>query len=108
MGSFVVIVFISPTAYLQANIVAKILGAMAGFLLHKYVSFSWMQRDRTGRQVFFFILLLLGNLCLSTLLLYIGALLLGLPEIMAKIVADIVVIATTFILGRILIFRAAR
>lgn len=96
-----------PGAWLAANIAGKSTGALLGFLLHRHFTFSWQHRDGGARQLIAYICLFTANLALSSGLLWLlveGA---HLNDLVAKVLADVVVIATSFVVSRTWVYRAA-
>ena len=97
----------APPAYLAANAAGKLAGAGLGFVLHRRFSFSWRQKDRGSRQLVSYLCLFAANLALSSALL---ALLVGrfdVHKLVAKVLVDAVVIATSFVVSRHWVYRAA-
>jgi putative flippase GtrA len=96
-----------PGQHLAANLAGKLVGAGAGFLLHKYVSFAGTQRDGAGRQAFSYALLLGFNLLLSSTLLWLLVDNLHLNAYWARLFVDAVVIAVSFLGSKLWVYRAA-
>jgi putative flippase GtrA len=107
MAVFWAIITLVPQGYLPANVAAKMVGATVGFVLHKYVTFSWQQKSETTEQVKAYILLFIFNITLSTVLLWLLVSQFHAPEILAKICTDIVVIVTSFFVSRHFVYRSA-
>ena len=106
-ATFAALVGIMPTAYLFANLAGKIVGAATGFVLHKYFTFSWSQKHQSGKQLISYTGLMVFNLAQSTLLLWLLVAQLGCDKLIAKIMVDLVVIATSFVVSRFWIYRPA-
>ena len=105
LGSFSAMVHFAPDRPLEANAIAKVIGATLGFFLHKYVTFSDPQRDGVLRQGLRYALLLLMNVVLGSALLH---LLLGswpLPVVPTRILVDGVIIVASFFASRSLVFN---
>ncbi|MEY2928223.1 MAG: hypothetical protein RL367_2700 [Pseudomonadota bacterium] len=96
-----------PSAYLPANVAGKAVGAAVGFVLHKYFTFSWDQKQRTGQQILSYLALMLLNFATSCVLLWLLVARLGLDKFVAKVMTDLVVIATSFLVGRLWVYRPA-
>lgn len=107
MAVFLGIMHFAPGAHLAANFAAKAAGAFTGFFLHKYVTFSWAQRDAAARQALAYVLLLCANLAGSTALLWLLVDWGGLPALAGKILTDAAVILATFLGGRFFVYRPA-
>lgn len=88
-----------------ANISGKIAGAGAGFLLHKYVTYLDRQAGAMPGQAAKYLLLLGFNLLLSISLVFVFIDLLDLPVVAFRIVADVIVIACSYVGMRMLVFR---
>ncbi len=98
---------IAPPAYLVANAAGKIAGALLGFALHKRFTFIWQQKDCGSRQLISYLCLFLANLALSSALLSLLVAGFGVHNLLAKILVDAVVIATSFVVSRHWVYRAA-
>lgn len=97
----------SPTTYLEANLVGKAAGAAVGFLLHRHFTFSWEQKHKPGKQLLSYIGLMLFNLAASSALLWFLVDQAGMGKLLAKPFVDIVVIATSFLVSRLWIYKPA-
>lgn len=104
---FSVIVLMAPVLLIPANVAGKIAGAALGFVLHRNWTFAGVHRDSATRQLISYLLLLLFNIAASSALLWLLAEALGLWVPAAKLVADAVVIALAFVIGRSIVFRPA-
>lgn len=96
-----------PGQHLAANIAGKIVGAAAGFVLHKYVTFAGAQADGTGRQALSYAVLLGFNLMLSSVLLWLLVDRLESNAYGARLFVDIVVIGVSFLGAKLWVYRAA-
>jgi putative flippase GtrA len=106
LGLFTAITALSSgRLYVLANIAAKVAGAAVGFALHKNVTFTWQQQSSVSVQTLLYGTLLLFNTGLSTLLLYVAVSVLAQPAIASKIAIDVVVVGTSFVISRNLVFR---
>jgi putative flippase GtrA len=96
-----------PRAYLAANIVGKAVGALVGFVLHKYFTFSWEQKAGAGQQALSYAALFGVNIATSSALLWLLVGQAGVNAYLVKPFIDGVVIATSFVAGRLWIYRPA-
>ena len=103
--TFVVFLHFFPSSYIAANALGKIGGAISGFVFHKHYTFAGQQEKSTSRQFFLYIALSIGNMFLSSILIYVGVERLRLNELIAKIITDGIVIACSFIINRLLVFK---
>ena len=104
-GIFFAGVFLAPGHYLTANLVGKATAGACGFVLHNYVTFGGRQRHGTGAQILRYCLLLGLNAGLSTVLVYLGASVLGLPPGWVKAGSEVVVIGNAYLMSRLVVFR---
>ena len=88
-----------------ANLAAKLCGAVLGFVMHKFVTFSWQQASRGSTQFGKYILLWFMNVAAANMILFVGTSLLALPHFPVKIFGDIVIVASSFLIGRFFIFH---
>lgn len=105
--SFTAIFYFFPTHYLIANVAAKIIGALTGFILHRSFTFRGDQAYGPSRQLASYLLLLGANILVANGLLYAAVRYFGAPELAAKVATDILVIALSFIVSRVFIFQHA-
>ena len=96
-----------PDHHLAANVTGKIVGAAAGFFLHKHVSFAGTQADGAGRQALSYSLLLGFNLLLSSALLWLLVDRLAINAYAARLFVDGVVIGVSFLGSKFWVYRAA-
>jgi putative flippase GtrA len=104
---YAAIIHAVPGAYLVANLIGKAVGAGVGFVLHKHFTFSWEQKHRTGAQIASYLALMLFNFASSSAILWLLVAQLGMDKFVAKIIVDVVVIATSFVVGRLWVYKAA-
>ena len=102
---YVLMMCFFPSIYIAANILGKTVGAFSGFFLHKHYTFAGQQDKSTPTQLIFYVALYFGNMTMSSFLIYLGVTWIGYNELLAKIVADAVVIACSFLLNRLLVFK---
>ena len=88
-----------------ANLIAKFFGASLGFVLHKFVTFSWRQASDGSTQLGKYILLWFINMVAANMILFIGTSMLALPHFPVKIFGDIIIVASSFLIGRFFIFH---
>lgn len=104
---FAAILWFMPDAYLVANIIGKVTGALVGFVLHRHFTFSWEHKDKASRQVVSYILLLAANLAISSLMMWLLVDSAGANAFVAKLFVDVVVIVSSFVAGRLWVYRPA-
>lgn len=104
---YLAVLFVAPGAYLAGNVAGKAAGAALGFVLHKRFTFSWRQKDPAHRQLASYAALFAANLLLSSFLLWLLAGRIGIGPVVAKLAVDVIVIATSFIVSRAWVYRAA-
>ena len=80
---------------------------MLGFFLHRHFTFSWEQRHGARRQFVSYCAVLLGNIALSTALLWLLVEQAQANAFVARIATDAVVIVVAFLLSRLWVYRAA-
>ena len=93
-----------PDAYVAANVAAKTIGALSGFFLHKHFTFAGEQAHGAPTQLTLYIALYVFNMALSSAIIFGAVEVLGWHELLAKIVADVIVVATSFVTCRLLVF----
>jgi putative flippase GtrA len=91
-----------------ANVLSKLAATLAGAVLHRRYTFAGPQRLGPARQMLFYAALSLFNLGLSTGLIVVLSSMLGWPGLVAKLLADVVVIAVSFVVSRVFIYAPAR
>lgn len=102
--SFYVLTRLWPDAYVVANLVAKTVGALSGFFLHKHFTFAGEQAHSASTQLSLYITLYFVNMALSSAILFGAVDMLQWHELAAKVVADGFVVATSFLTCRMLVF----
>lgn len=105
IGSFWAFVTLWPEQHLAGNTLAKVAGALTGFILHKYLTFAGDQSDPVQKQAVRYVSLLAANIAGANLLLYLFIDILALPTLPAKIGVDVLVIIVSFFVSRHLVFR---
>lgn len=105
--AYALLLWTMPGAYLPANMIGKAIGAAVGFVLHRSFTFSWDQKDGAGRQALSYAAVFLANIASSSLLLWLLVGQIGMNEYAAKLIVDAVVIATSFVAGRLWVYRPA-
>ena len=71
--------------YLLAAVVAFLLAVVASFVLQKFFTFNDYTRSKTGKQAAFYLGFQVFNLCLNTLLMYVGVDLLHIQYLLAQV-----------------------
>jgi putative flippase GtrA len=97
-------VFVSSDLYVIGNVVARVSGALLGFLLHRSWTFRTEYRHNKKLQLLMYVSLLSVNILASSVLLIIFVDLLLLGELYARIITDVVIITFTFIISKLFIF----
>ncbi|WP_282604522.1 GtrA family protein [Pelagibius sp. Alg239-R121] len=105
LGSFTAVVLTWPDQHLLGNTLAKIAGALTGFILHKYLTFAGDQSDPVHKQALRYVTLLAVNIAGANFLLYIFIDILAAPTLPAKIGVDVLVIISSFFISRHLVFK---
>ena len=103
--TFTLLLYLLTDQYLWANFAAKLAGALTGFLLHRNFTFKGAHKYGPARQFASYSLLLGSNILVVNALLYLGVEQLQLPETIAKVASDVIVIAISFIISRMFIFK---
>ena len=102
---FIALTSLSPQGYVAANVAGKSAGALSGFFLHKHYTFAGgRQRKSTLVQLVLYFALYVTNMALSTLIIHLCVMLLGWNDLHAKVIADGIVIAGSFLVSRLLVF----
>ena len=104
---FSAVLFSAPAAYLLANLAGKAAGALLGFVLHRNFTFRGQHRYGPRRQFASWCAVLLGNMAVSTLLLWLLVEQAGANAFLARVAVDALVILTTFVVSRLWVYRAA-
>jgi putative flippase GtrA len=105
--SFSAVVLIWPEKHIVGNVIGKLIGAVAGFLLHKYFSFAGPHRYSGVHQLGAYLLVLISNIGLGTVLIYFFVDIFGSPKIPARILVDVVIVVITFRIYRKRVFGHA-
>ncbi len=92
----------------QSNAVGRLVTTVVGALLHRRYTFAGPQRMGILRQVMAYFALSGMNLAISTGLILLFAYHMDLAPLLAKMLADVVIIAISMVVGRFLIFAPAR
>lgn len=92
----------------RANVASKLAATLAGAVLHRRFTFAGPQRLGLARQMLAYAALSLFNLGLSTALIVVFSSHLGWPALLAKLTADVFVIALSFVVSRFFIYAPAR
>lgn len=104
--TFSLIVLATPDYYQAANIVARLTGAIIGFFLHKYFTFSDNQQTRNKKtQLFQYTVLFTTNICFSAALLYLLIDQFRSNPFVARIITDVLVISASYLVSRYIIFK---
>ncbi len=105
LAVFVLLNAVAPEHYLLTNLAGKLAGAFAGFFLHKYFTFAGPQAMQTRYQFIAYAALLGFNLALSAALLWALVDQMMAPTMPARIAVDIVIIMTSFLASRQIVYR---
>jgi putative flippase GtrA len=95
-----------PGQHLFANIAGKLTGAAAGFVLHKYISFTGAQAASTQRQALSYAMLLTFNLLLSSFLLWLLVDWFALNAFAARLAVDAIIIGVSFLGSKFWVYKA--
>lgn len=106
IGTFALLVERIGTAPLPANICAKAVAGCFAFFTHRHVTFGGAAEAGVAGQAVRYVLLLAANSVASSGLL--ALFLHALPSpVIAKILADVILIAVSFSLSKWVVFRSA-
>ncbi|WP_038364544.1 GtrA family protein [Bosea sp. UNC402CLCol] len=107
IGTFALLVERLGTAPLPANICAKGVAGCFAFCTHRYVTFGGAAEAGVGGQALRYVLLLAANSLASSalLVLFLHAMT---SLVVAKIAADVILIAVSFSLSKWVVFRSAQ
>lgn len=97
--------YFTPVSIFWANVLAKLVGAVLGFVAHKYITYSWSKAFGSGKQFFRYCLLWLGNMLIANGLLYIGVVWFEAPHMIVKVASDVFIVFLSFYVGRQFVFR---
>ena len=103
--TFLLLIYFFPQAYMVANIAGKSAGALIGFFIHKHFTFGGEQERSTVLQLLLYSCLYLANISLSSFVIYVGVEVIELLAVPAKIVADVLVTANSFVFSRFFVFK---
>ena len=103
--AFAVTIWLAGSIYLAANVIGKITGAAVGFVLHRQFTFSWEQKNGLTRQALLYTVLFLANIASSSMLLWLLIDVVNINAYLARLFVDTVVIAASFVAGRLWIYR---
>jgi putative flippase GtrA len=107
-STFLAINLVAPFHLVEANLTAKLVSAVAGFFAHRHFTFRANHRGMGWRQFAGYVLLLLTNAGVSSVLLLWSVDYLHWEPKLAKVAADIVITAIAFIASRVVVFRTHR
>ena len=107
MGLFLLLFVVAGQGAVAANVAAKIAAGIFAFLAHRYITFEAAREGKQARQAVLYLALWSLNVPLSTGLLAIF-LLLGVPAVLAKVVADVVCVGLNYWVSRNFIFVGLR
>lgn len=91
-----------PSYLVAANVAGKAAAGGFAFVAHKYFTFENANSQEIGKQAGRYVLLLIANMFLGSLLLLVFVEFM--PKWSAKLVSDMVSVATTFLLTHYLVF----
>lgn len=103
--TYVAVLQVASGEYIVANQLAKLAGAVSGFFLHRHFTFAGNQHHRGGVQFAMYVGVFVLNLASSSVLLWLLVGRLGADRYLAKIFVDAVVIATSFLAGKFVVYR---
>ncbi len=88
-----------------SNVVAKSAGAVSGFFLHKYFTFSNHQRIDVRQVISYATLFCVNTLLASYLLLFLSQ---YVVLLIAKFVSDVVIIVFSFVVSKHIVFKTPK
>jgi putative flippase GtrA len=106
LGVFFVVLHLFPGWLVSSNVAAKGSAGLFAFFVHKYVTFESIGKENLKGEALLYTLILVGNAFFGSFLLVIFVV--GMPEWLAKISADVITVGVTFILTHNIVFRQAR
>lgn len=106
VGTFILLVEGFAVSPLWANIGAKVMAGCFAFFSHRHVTFDAAAGGRLSDQALRYVLLLAANSLASSALLALFMQLTPSP-ILAKVAADVILIAVSFSLSKAVVFRGA-
>ena len=107
MGLFLLLFALAGWRAVTANVAAKILAGISAFLAHRYFTFEVARAGKQARQAILYLGLWSLNVPLATGLLAFF-LLLGIPAVIAKVVADVFCVALNYWISGRYIFTGRR
>lgn len=106
LATFSVLNWFAPSHFANWTVAGRLVGAAAGFLLHRQYSFAGDKAHSTAQAVWRYILLLAVNAALSVVLLTWAVGHWRFDATWARPVIDVLVIALAFIGSKFWVFRA--
>jgi putative flippase GtrA len=107
MGGFLALLWTGLASPLVANVIAKIAAGLFAFLAHRHFTFGTGARTNTWSQGTRYFALLGLNIPLSSGLL--ALMLLWIPQPpLAKFVSDVVIVAVTYWVSKLVVFAPAK
>lgn len=103
--TYISVLQVASDEYLLANQAGKFVGAISGFFLHKYVTFAGRQRLDPSVQFLIYLGVFTMNIIASSLMLWLLVDAFGAGHYHAKILVDLVVISTSFLAGKYIVYR---
>jgi putative flippase GtrA len=107
VGTFVLLVQAFCFSPLYANICAKVVAGCFAFFSHRHLTFGDARQGRMVDQALRYVLLLLANSLASSAMLALFMQFIPSP-VVAKVVADVILIAVSFSLSKTVVFRGAK
>ena len=107
MGLFLLLFVLARQDAVLANVAAKVFAGIFAFLAHRYFTFEAAREGKQTRQAVLYVVLWSLNVPLSTGLLAFF-LLLGMPAVVAKIIADVVCVGFNYWVSCNYIFTGLR
>ena len=102
---FAAVIYMFPGSYAVGNVLAKAGGALLGFILHDQITFSGTKNLTAKKRLLRYCLLWLFTVTLAVALLYVFIEYLYMPEMIAKIISDIIVIIIAFLVSKYTVFK---
>jgi putative flippase GtrA len=105
MGGFLMILALTPAGPITGNVVGKLLAGIFAFLCHRHITFQSAGGTTIWRQAIRYFPLLVVITPLSSALLEIALQWISQP-VAAKVVADVICVAATYMLSKHFVFIA--
>ena len=105
MGLFLFLFALAGMGAVAANVFAKICAGVFAYLAHRYFTFEVAREGKHGRQAVLYVALWSLNVPFATGLLALF-LVLGMPTVVAKVIADVVCVGLNYWLSRNYVFTA--